>query len=162
MTIQTRDMEIQDRGKIEQILSKVKVFPSEEIEVAIEVIDSYLSGSPDYIIKIATNGNGEILGYICYGKVPLTDAVWDIYWIVVAEEFQRKGIAGQLMKYMEDDLRAKEARAIMVETSSLPEYKPARDFYERTGFTEVCRIKDFYVRANDKIVYRKQLDKPLF
>jgi ribosomal protein S18 acetylase RimI-like enzyme len=162
MTIRTRNMEIQDRGKIEQILSEVKVFPSEEIEVALEVIDSYLAGSPDYIIKIATDENGNVLGYISYGKVPLTDAVWDIYWIVVAEEFQRKGVAAQLMKCMEDDLRAKEARAIMVETSSLPEYKPARDFYERTGFTEVCRIKDFYIRGNDKIVYRKQLGEPLF
>jgi ribosomal protein S18 acetylase RimI-like enzyme len=152
-----RDMEIQDREKIERILAEVKVFPQEEIKVALEVIDSYLSKSPDYIIKVGTDGNNNVLGYVCYGKVPLTDAVWDIYWIAVGEEFQGKGIALQLMNSMEDDLKAKNARAIMVETSSMPEYKPARDFYMRTGFSEVSTIEDFYAEGNGKVVYRKNL-----
>ncbi len=152
-------MEIQDREKIELILAEVKVFPPEEIEVALEVIDSYLSRSPDYIIKVADDENNNVLGYICYGKVPLTDAVWDIYWIVVGGEFQGEGIASRLMNFMEDDLKSKNARAIMVETSSIPEYKPARDFYVRKGFNEVCRIEDFYAERNDKVVYRKNLGK---
>src|ERR1700693_4633221 len=101
MKIKVRVMEIQDREEVERILAEVKVFPSQEIEVALEVIDSYLSGSLDYIIKVAADERDSVLGYMCYGKVPLTDAVWDIYWVVVGEEFQRKGIAGRLMKCME-------------------------------------------------------------
>jgi ribosomal protein S18 acetylase RimI-like enzyme len=159
MKIKVRVMEIRDRKEVERILAEVKVFPSQEIEVALEVIDSYLSGSLDYIIKEAADERDSVLGYICYGKVPLTDAVWDIYWVVVGEEFQGKGIAGRLMKCMEDDLRTKKARAIMVETSSIPEYKPAREFYVRKGFNEVCRIEDFYAEGNDKVVYRKILGK---
>lgn len=150
-------MEIRDREEIERILAEVEVFPPKEIEVALEVIDSHLSGSPDYIIKVAANEKDSVLGYICYGKVPLTDAVWDIYWIAVGEEFQGKGIASRLMEFMEGDLRAKSARAVIVETSSIHEYKPARDFYVRNGFNEVCRIEDFYADGNDKVIYRKHL-----
>lgn len=159
MAVEVRGMEIQDREKVEQILAEVSVFSSTEIEIAIELIDSYLSGSPDYIIKVAADGDGNVLGYICYGKVPLTDAVWDVYWIVVGKEFQGKGIAGRLLEFVENELYVKNARAIMVETSSKPEYQSARDFYTRKGFSEVCRIGDFYSEGDDKIIYRKKLDK---
>lgn len=157
MTIKVRGMEIRDREEIEQILADVKVFPPKEIEVALEVIDSYLSGSSDYFVKVVANEDDSVLGYICYGKVPLTDAVWDIYWIVVREEFRGRGIASRLMEFTEGDLKAYNARAIMVETSSISEYKPARDFYVRKGFNEVCRIEDFYAEGNDKVIYRKNL-----
>ncbi|MCI0453392.1 MAG: GNAT family N-acetyltransferase, partial [Candidatus Dadabacteria bacterium] len=102
--------------------------------------------------------NGITLGYICYGKIPLTDALWDIYWVVVSRESQNMGIADMLLTYMEDDLKIEKARALMVETSSRPEYQPARNFYIKTGFIEVCRIRDFYSQGNDKVIYRKDLD----
>lgn len=158
MTVRIRSMETQDRGTIERILARVKVFSSEEIKVALELIDSCLSGNPDYIIKVATDESGTVLGYICYGKIPLTDAVWDIYWVVVSDGFQRKGIAKRLLTFMEDDLKARNGRAVMVETSSRPEYKPARSFYVKKGFSEVCRIRDFYAKGNDKVIYRKDLN----
>lgn len=152
-------MEVRDREEIKRILAEVKVFSPEEIKVALELVDSFLSGTPDYDIKVGTDETGKVLGYICYGKTPLTDAVWDIYWIVVREKFHGKGIASCLMEFTDDDLRAKRARAIMVETSSIPEYKPAREFYVRKGFNEVCRIEDFYAEGNDKVIYRKNLGK---
>ncbi|OGE23755.1 MAG: hypothetical protein A2V51_00275 [Candidatus Dadabacteria bacterium RBG_19FT_COMBO_40_33] len=153
-----RSLGIQDRERIECILNEVKVFSSEEINVALELIDSCLSGNPDYIIKVATNENGTVLGYVCYGKIPLTDAVWDIYWVVISDEFQGKGIAKNLLMFMEDDLKAKSARAVMVETSSRPEYEPARSFYLKNGFIEVSKISDFYAKYNDKVIYRKDLN----
>ncbi|HLE25663.1 MAG TPA: GNAT family N-acetyltransferase [Thermodesulfobacteriota bacterium] len=158
MTLIVRSLGIQDRGRIECILAEVKIFSSEEIKVALELIDSCLSGNPDYIIKVATDEKGTVLGYICYGKIPLTDAVWDIYWVVISDEFQGKGIAKKLLTFMEDDLKAKSARAVMVETSSRPEYEPARSFYMRNGFIEVSRISDFYAKYNDKVIYRKDLN----
>jgi ribosomal protein S18 acetylase RimI-like enzyme len=158
MTVIVRSLEVQDRERIECILSGVKVFSPEEIKVALELIDSCLSGSPDYIIKVAIDENSMVLGYICYGKIPLTDAVWDIYWVVVSGEFQRKGIAGKLLTHMEDELKIRKARAVMVETYSRPEYKPARSFYVKTGYSEVGRIRDFYAHENDKIIYKKDLN----
>jgi hypothetical protein len=52
------------------------------VQVALELIDIGLtpSGQEDYIIRIAEAPEGQILGYICYGKAPLTDAIYDIYW----------------------------------------------------------------------------------
>ncbi len=158
MTVIVRSLETQHRERIECILAEVNVFSSEEIKVALELVDSCLSGTPDYIIKVATDENGITLGYICYGKIPLTDALWDIYWVVVSRESQNKGIAERLLTYMEDDLKISKARAVMVETSSRPEYKPARNFYIKTGFIELCRIGDFYSKGNDKLIYKKDLD----
>jgi ribosomal protein S18 acetylase RimI-like enzyme len=157
MAVTIKNLEKPDRERIECILAEVKVFSSEEIKVALELIDSCLSGNPDYIIKVAKGEDGMVLGYICYGQIPLTDAVWDIYWVVVSEKFQKKGIAERLLRYIEDDLKLCKARAIMVETSSRPEYNPARSFYVKTGFSEVSRIKDFYAYGNDKVIYKKDL-----
>ena len=47
------------------------------------------------------------------------------------------------------------ARMIIAETSSQPKYDKARLFYERLGFMEAARIRDFYRVGDDKIIYIK-------
>lgn len=74
-----------DRPRLESILKALKHFQPAEVQVAPELIEIALTqrGQEDYFFRIAEGAEGQILGYICYGKAPLTDAVYDIYRVVV-------------------------------------------------------------------------------
>ena len=46
---------------------------------------------------------------------------------------------------------------LMIETSSKESYASTMRFYERSGYDEISRIKDFYRIEDDKVVYCKKL-----
>ena len=85
--------------------------------------------------------------------------MWDLYWICVDRAAQRQGIGSELLKNIEQDLCARRARAIYLETSDLDSYAAARGFYERHGYECVAHIKDFYAIGDRKVFYRKILQK---
>ena len=61
------------------------------------------------------------------------------------------------MKHVEERLAKGGERLLIVETSSLDGFERARDFYEKCGYTEEARIRDFYTTGDDKVVFLKQL-----
>ncbi|MEK7828453.1 MAG: GNAT family N-acetyltransferase, partial [Deltaproteobacteria bacterium] len=86
-----------------------------------------------------------------------TDGVYDIYWIAIDPPWQGKKVGKMIMKHLENMLARENARMIIAETSSQPKYDKARLFYERLGFMEAARIRDFYRVGDDKIIYIKKL-----
>jgi len=149
-----------DRPAIKRILKQVKVFSEEEIETALQIVDFYLrdGGQHDYLIKVAVDEENSPLGYICYGKTPLTDGVYHLYWIAVDPSHQAHGIGGALLRFMERNVKDLGGRMILVETSSSPKYQEARDFYSKHGYREVARIDDFYFINEGLIIYQRRLD----
>lgn len=127
---------------------------------AVELIDLALEKpeQPDYVFKVAES-DGAVLGYICYGPTPMTDATWDLYWVAAAPEARGKGVGKALVKAMEDDLRARSARQIRIETSSQEAYGTTRDFYARNQFVEQARLKDFYKLGDDLVILGKRYDR---
>jgi len=159
MKVKIREVQERDREDIVDIIGRVDVLTDEERRCAIEIMDTCL-GYPhqdDYRLLCAADEGDRAIGYICYGKASLTDAVYELYWIIVTPPWQGKGIGRLLMQYLEWVLRGAKARLLTVETSSQPSYERARSFYERVGFCEVARIKDFYKMGDDKIIYSKQI-----
>ena len=149
-----------DREKIQRILIDTKHFNDDEIKVAIELIDVYLNDEKqtDYIIYVYESGDTkETAGYICYGKRPLTDWTYDLYWIAVDPNIHGKGLGSNLVKHMEDDLAAAGGKIILIETSGKPEYENERKFYTKNGYDVQTIIKDFYRSGDDLYVYRKYL-----
>lgn len=98
-----------------------------------------------------------MLGYSCFGRVPLTEASYDLYWLVVDTDFQKKGFAKQLLNLTEKAVSAEGGTQLYAETSSMDNYKPARSFYQKVGFSECARQKDFYKKGDDKVTYVKYL-----
>jgi ribosomal protein S18 acetylase RimI-like enzyme len=127
--------------------------------VALELIDIALAhpAEEDYIILCAEEGEGEIRGYICYGKAPLTEAVYDVYWIVVHPAFWSRGTGSSLLRRAEVDLAQRQARLLLIETSSTPPYDIPRAFYGKQGYREQARILDYYRPGDHKIIYGKIL-----
>ena len=68
-------------------------FRGDEIDVAEELLQEALREGPvgHYQVLVAEQAAAPV-GWSCHGCVPLTDATFDLYWIVVAPNSQRSGV----------------------------------------------------------------------
>lgn len=147
-----------DREKIKRILESTGNFNEEEINIAIELINIYINdeNQKDYEIFVDEEKN-QIRGYVCIGPRPLTTGTYDLYWIAVNPEVQSKGIGSSLIKYIEDHIRERQGRLILIETSGKPSYEKERKFYEKNMYNEIVNIRDFYNRGDSLVIYGKYL-----
>ncbi len=147
-----------DLSRIRDILTGSKTFTEEEITVALSVLEDAqrCPQSGDYTVFCADDERGTVVGYICYGPVPMTDRCYDLYWICVDRGSKRTGLGSSLIGEMESDLKKRGVRHIYIDTSSTPPYRDARLFYERHGYKVVSVSPDYYCDGDDKIVYLKK------
>ena len=109
----------------------------------------------DYNVYVYENSNGSVIGYHCTGKRPLTDGVYDLYWIAVDPEIEIKGIGKQLLEHAEGFVKVNKGRWILAETSSKDSYLKTRNFYLRNNYSIVAQINDFYTVGDHLIVFGK-------
>jgi ribosomal protein S18 acetylase RimI-like enzyme len=146
------------RRAVERLLNATGVFRESEVAVALEVIDSYfILPEGDYTALGAFTRGSELLGYVCYGPTPCTVGTWDLYWIAVAPEAQGSGVGSQLLQEVERRLALKDARLVIIETSSQPHYAATRAFYQRRGYEVVARVPDFYTEGDDRLIFAKRI-----
>ncbi|MCS6988334.1 MAG: GNAT family N-acetyltransferase [Chloroherpetonaceae bacterium] len=145
---------------IRKLLAETNAFRDDEIEVALELIDeclSYPSFNPEnYQIYSALEGE-RVLGYVCFGKTPMTLSTYDLYWIAVAPDAQGKGVGKKLFGFACDEIQKQGGKLVVIETSSQPQYDKTRRFYEAIGCQLEARIRDFYRVGDDKLIYAKRL-----
>lgn len=147
-----------DRGLLKIIIEEIDEFSSEEKEIALELIDEALQKpEQDYYNIFVQVENDLITGYHCIGRRPMTDGVYDLYWIVVKPDHQNKGVGKKLLEHVEEYVEEKNGRWILVETSSKDIYSKTRNFYLRNFYTKVAEIKDFYSRGDNLIIFGKYL-----
>ena len=154
-----RPLAPKDRARLHSILIDTRVFSIEEIDVAMELVDIILKdpNQKDYKIDCMVDSQDQLLGYLCYGHVPMTRGTFDLYWIGVDPTFQGQGIGSRLVDFLEEVLRGTGGRMILADTSSIPEYEKTRQFYREKGFREVARVSDYYDEGNDRITFCKRL-----
>jgi len=159
--VRIRPIERRDRSRIEEIIVSSEKFNQEEIATAVELVDEALEKEEKsgYIIVILEAGKEHpaVQGYACYGPTPLTQGVYDLYWIVADPAAQRKGFGRRLLEYVERDIVKRGGRMLLIETSSQEAYGATIHFYKRTGYELVARIKNFYRIGDDKLVFSKEL-----
>src|SRR5690349_9870506 len=140
------------RNRIREILDATSVFRDDEVAVALELFDETFAAGParapydpgdgvaNYEFVGSFSRDGELVGYVCYGATPGTDRVYDLYWIAMHPAFQGTGGGTQLLTEVERRLRQREARLLVVETSSRTDYSPTRTFYESHGYETAARL----------------------
>lgn len=151
-----------DASAIEQLARNAGVFTEDEVRVVGEMLTTFLHPKPgdDYSFVVYRDGNlNTIGGFACFGPVPFTDRVWDLYWICVDHTAQRTGIGTQLITHVENELRTRGARAVYLETSDSPNYCAARAFYQRHSYECIAHIDEFYAPGEGKVMYRKKLQQ---
>jgi ribosomal protein S18 acetylase RimI-like enzyme len=156
--IKFRDILIDDRAFVKQVLERTKHFTDQEIQIALELVDMVLNKSDLSYQFVVAEQNGGFAGYGCWGQVPLTAGAYDIYWIAVSPDLQGKGVGSQILSYMENEIMNHQGRLILIETSSSDIYQDTRAFYEKRGYVLESRIRDFYKPNDDRCVYVKRLD----
>jgi ribosomal protein S18 acetylase RimI-like enzyme len=143
-----------DRAPLEAIVRATGVFSEAEVAIALELIDAPASAGYRFLVA---ERDGKVAGYACFGATPLTDGVYDLYWIAVDPALHGAGIGQQLMRAVEAEILASGGRMVIIETASKPSYDKTRAFYVRYGCREVARLPDFYARGDDKVVYARVL-----
>jgi ribosomal protein S18 acetylase RimI-like enzyme len=156
------------RNRIREILDATSVFRDEEVAVALELFDETFAVGParapydpgdgvaNYEFVGSFSRDGQLVGYVCYGATPGTDRVYDLYWIAMHPEFQGEGGGTQLLDEVERRLRQREARMLVVETSSRVDYAPTRHFYETRGYETAASLVDYYAPGDSRVIYTKR------
>jgi GNAT superfamily N-acetyltransferase len=145
-----------DPARIRVLIAASGVFSEEEAGVAAELAETTIDGTETYRWLIA-EADGELIGYTCFDRIPLSKVSFDLYWIAVAADRRGTGLAAELMSRTAKFCRSKRGLWIFAETSSRDAYAPARGFYLKSGFEEIVRFSDFYEPGEDKLVYRLKL-----
>jgi ribosomal protein S18 acetylase RimI-like enzyme len=102
-----------------------------------------------------------LVGYAAYGPTVGTDRTYDLYWIAVDPTVHGRGAGTVLLDGVEQAMRARDARLVVVETSSREEYADTRRFYARRGYSEVARMREFYAPGDDRVIFTKRMATPV-
>ena len=135
-------------------------FTADELDVLEDVLLEWsLHPGRDYIL-LTEWIDGDIAGFLIYGPTPMTRFAYDLYWIAVAPDHQKKGIGGNLEKKMCSALlEQSDSAVIRVETAGRDDYLGQRYFYLARHYGECGRIPDFYSEGDDLVLYFKKLSK---
>jgi D-alanine-D-alanine ligase len=184
--IRLGELRPRERGRLFSLVCATGVFREDEVAIAVELFDETFGDgasaaehemnadrreitTTDHENDSAVSSDYRFLGafrddlmvgYACYGWTPGTVATWDLYWIAVDPAMHGAGVGTALMGEVEHRLHAERARLVVVETSSRSDYAPTRRFYERLGYDEVARVRDFYAPGDDRIILVKRFHVP--
>ena len=113
-------MEPGDRPAVAAIIEAVGNFNPAEIDCALELVDIYLNNKQqkDYEVVVTADAGGKVCGYACWGLTPLTKGTYDLYWVATHPDVQGHGYGRALMAYVEDMVRKRRGRLLILETSS--------------------------------------------
>ncbi len=147
-----------DPERIYHLTTSCDLFYPEEIIVARELVEErLLKGMASGYYFLFAELDGSVVGYTCFGPIPMTSGCFDLYWIAVLKNLQGTGIGKRLMELTELRIQAMNGRRIYVETSSRKIYEPTHRFYHACAYRTEAVLKDFYAAGDDKVIYLKDV-----
>jgi acetoin utilization deacetylase AcuC-like enzyme/GNAT superfamily N-acetyltransferase len=148
----------EDVGRVRSLVASTGMFSTSEVDIAGDLVTERLTKGirSGYHFVLAERG-ASLVAYACYGPIDGTQGSFDLYWIAVSPDEQRKGLGAQAYARAEAAMRKAGAKHIYVDTSSSDRYAPTRGFYQRMGFVEEARLPDFYAPGDGKVIYVKEL-----
>lgn len=154
MSISIRPTQKTDCDDLKLVLDSCELFPSELLD---EMIYDYFNNpeTEDIWFTAISDEVAVAVGYCVPEK--LTEGTYNLLAIGVSKDEQGKGIAKEMMHYIEQLLKDKGARILIVETSSDDAQFPARNLYNKIGYQQEAIIRDFWNEGEDKIVFWKRV-----
>jgi len=148
-----------DAPAVEKLIRETRIFNESEIAIARELVDENLArgGVASGYHFLFADGPAGIEGYSCFGPVPGAHKRFELYWIAVHPEARRHGLGRRLLLATEDAVRSMEGVYLVAETSTLPAYAGARDFYLAAGFSVIAEIPDWHDDGDGMAIFRKPL-----
>ena len=143
-----------DLALLADVADKTGLFPGSMLP---GMIDRFLADAAGDEIWLTAEWGGEVVGFCYAAQERLTEGTWNMLAIAVDPAVQGKGIGTGIVDRLHSAISGRSARLVIVDTSSLPEFAPARAFYLRNGYTEEARIREFWGDGNDKVVFWKRV-----
>jgi ribosomal protein S18 acetylase RimI-like enzyme len=143
-----------DLEVLKKIIDSSGLFPSEYLD---EMISDYFNNTntEEIWFTYIKSHTSIAIGYCVPEK--LTHGTYNLLAIGVSPNAQRRGVATEMMHYIEHQLKQRGGRILIVETSSDDAQIGARKFYEKIGYTQMAVIRDFWNDGEHKIVFWKKL-----
>lgn len=148
----------EDPDRVRKILASTNFFHDYEIDVAVELVHENLTkGDESGYNFLFVEIDSKTVAYSCFGLTPCTESSFDLYWIVVHNDYRGLGIGKKLLALTEKAITKMGGTTVYAETSSQKKYEPTRLFYSKSHFFEEARLKNFYKKSDDKVIYTKKL-----
>ena len=142
-----------DIPALQRVLDGTELFPSEMLP---DMLAPFLAGDTQGF-WLTCHAGDKAVG-LCY-TVPeeLTEGTWNMLALAVLPEMQGKRLGTALVRAVEQHLHAKGQRLLVVDTSGTDDFALTRQFYAQNGYEEEARIRDFWAKGDDKVIFRKAL-----
>ncbi len=148
----TRDT---DTEAIIEIIERSGQFDTAGLGYVRDVLKQHLAGAGAGFWLTADDG--EPVGIAYCAPEAVTNGTWNLLMLWTREDRHRTGLGSALVAGVEEELRSRSARLLIVETSGLPEFAPARAFYAKSGFVHEATIRNFFAADDDKLVLTKSI-----
>jgi GNAT superfamily N-acetyltransferase len=154
-----RPIEADDRAAVRSLIHGTGSFKSHEVDVAMELVDIALTrrGQDDYHPYVLEEEDGTVAAYACFGKNPMTRATFDLYWLATRADRMGKGYGRKIVAFVEEEVKRRGGRLLVIETSSKESYGTTREFYLKIGCTLAATLPDYYDDGDDKLIYLKRI-----
>lgn len=149
-----RPVKSDDLSELQHVIKETGLFPPEMLE---QMMKPMLTDSECLDIWRAYENNNVVIAVALCEPDRIAYGTWNLLALAVLPEFQGSGIGSLIVKHVEDVLRTQGQRILIIETSGLSEFSKTRSFYEKIGYVQEARIRDFYEPGDDKIVFWKSL-----
>jgi GNAT superfamily N-acetyltransferase len=150
-----------DSWAVRNLLRGTGFFSAEEECLAVELVREALARGAaagyEFLFADADDRSAALKGYSCFGRIPVTDSSYDLYWIAVEKQQQGKGLGRALLQATEARAREAGATRLYVDTSGRDLYEPTRAFYRNMGYDVQGVLRDFYAPGDDKVILAKRL-----
>ncbi len=148
----------EDSAAVINLVVAAEMFPADDAWLVEGMLADYFDANKDDGHICVVDDEGGPLGVAYYQPKPAADRVWDLTMIAVQPVRQGQGRGAAMLRRVEEDLRARGERLLLVETSALPQYDRTRAFYAKCGYEEEARIRDYWTAGDDLVVFRKALN----
>jgi ribosomal protein S18 acetylase RimI-like enzyme len=153
-----RDVTSDDVDTIADVAIASTLFEPDDRPFLHEMVADHLARGVENGTRMRViEADGGIVGVVFYQPKAAADGVWDLTMIAVPADRHGNGHGTRLMRHVEEELRREGQRLILVETSATEAFRATRAFYERRGYREEARVRDYWSDGDDLVLFRIDL-----
>ena len=145
-----------DRHRVREIVESTGFFSPEEVDISGQLVDERLSKGPASGYEfVFAEIDGQPVGFACFGRIPATQQSFDLYWIAVRRDRQRRGVGRVLLDKTElliHGTAAPESTSTHPAANSTPRPGPSTKRWD-TDKRPFCR--NFFAPGDDKVIFVK-------
>lgn len=148
----------EDTEALIALVKALDLFGSDEVVEISEMLSEHFSNNPkNRDLWFTDDSDGNLVGTAYVAPERMTEGTWNLYLIAVHPDYQKQGRGAALLNHIEQTLAKQNERVLLVETMALDEFEYVRTFYQKNGFKEEARIREFYAAGADKVIFWKAL-----